>query len=109
MWQPIFRLRIVFRNVKPLRDKTVSSMIQNLRVQADPELFLLILTQLKNLAQSSAEAATFLKSYGESGKIATPPEWQRSYLPGLPPTSISIERIHREVKRVSLTFVNFKS
>ena len=81
----------------------MANLVQNLRIQADHNMFLLIMTQIKNMAEGSKDAASFLANYGEKGTLASPDEWQRSHLLGFPTTSICIERIHREVKRVRAT------
>ena len=59
------------------------------------------MSQIEERAATDKAAASFWRNYGPTGWLATVDEWQRSFLAGCPTSSIIIERVHREVKRVS--------
>ena len=83
-------------------DKKLMNLIRQLRVTCDRSLVHLILCTIEKMVPSSKGAAYFINSYGPDGSVATPSEWQRSFLKGLPTSSVVIERVHCQVKKVTL-------
>ena len=76
------------------------NLLLQLRVEPRRDHYHLLMTRVESLVATNPAAAKFYRSYGPDGWLATPKEWQRSFLPGCPITSIAVERVNREVKRV---------
>ena len=99
--------------MKKYPNRALRNLLLQLRLVSNRDLFLLLLGKVEMMASTDPGAAKFLKTYGPHGWLATPSEWQRSYLHGLPTTSIVVERVHRECKRVwfsyrfNVTFFHF--
>ena len=90
--------------MKKYPNRALRNLLLQLRLVSNRDLFLLLLGKVEMMASTDPGAAKFLKTYGPHGWLATPSEWQRSYLHGLPTTSIVVERVHRECKRVWFSY-----
>ena len=88
--------------MKKFTNRDLRNLLLQIRVVSNRDLFHLLLCRIEIMAATDLAAAKFIRSYGNHGWLATPKEWQRSYLHGCPTTSIVVERVHREVKRVCI-------
>ena len=91
-------LRALVRKVK---DKTLLALLRQLRVETNKEKFAVRYLRVEDMANAGhKEAQHFIRVYGHRGTHSSPAEWSRAYVIDFPTSSVSLERHHREIKRV---------
>ena len=76
-----------------------------MRVETNKQKFAVRYLRIEAMANSGhKEAQKFLRVYGHGGTHSSPAEWCRAYVLDFPTSSVSLERHHREIKRVMCHF-----